>query len=166
MGRHGSLFAVLLIFAVLCIHAFPQQNPAGAGAPTDAFRGRWKLNIEKSSPGYTAGMITIEPEGKRYRITKELAYRGDSSRPVWSVTDMKGGASTVTQKFGDSADEEWRIKRDGVDSFVLVAVFHGGAARVEWRYTVSPDRQTLTRRIIAAEPRIDLTPVLVFDKLP
>jgi hypothetical protein len=79
---------------------------------------------------------------------------------------MKGGASTVTQKFGDSADEEWRIKRDGVDSFVLVAVFHGGAARVEWRYTVSPDRQTLTRRIIAAEPRIDLTPVLVFDKLP
>ena len=167
MGRFGSQFAVFAVLTVLYIAAFAQQNPPAGGTATDAFRGRWKLNVNKSSQGPTAEMITIEPEGKRYRITREAVYRDGSESSVWTVTDMKGWASTIIRKDGavGATQEEWRVKRDGVDSFAVVAVFQGGAARIERRYTVSPDGQTLTRRIISGGPARFRSQVLVFDKV-
>ena len=166
MGRFGSQFAVFAVLTVLYIAAFAQQNPPAGGTATDAFRGRWKLNVNKSSQGPTAEMITIEPEGKRYRITREAVYRDGSESSVWTVTDMKGWPSTVTQKDGAATHEEWRVKRDGADSFVVAAVFHGGASRIESRYTVSPDGRTLTRRMISGGPPNFRNHVLVFDKVP
>src|SRR5579862_4124462 len=82
--------------AALCISTLAQQNPSGSAA-TDLFLGKWTLNVDKSSPGPTAGTITIEPEKKKYRITLELPYQG-GGRTSWAVSDMKGWASWVTSK--------------------------------------------------------------------
>ena len=170
MGRFGPQPAALVVLAGFCLAAFAQQNPAAVSASTDAFLGRWELNVDKSSRGPNSPkveMLTIEPQGKMYKIAFEASYPDGSNSRDWTVTDMKGWASTIIRKDRavGATQEEWRVTRDGVDSFAVVAVFQGGAARIERRYTVSPDGQTLTRQTISGGPARFRSQVLVFDKV-
>jgi len=164
MGKPTFLVGLL---ATLCIGALAWQNPSG-GAATDLFLGKWTLNVDKSSPGPSAGTITIEPEKKKYRITLELAYDG-SGGTSWTVSDMKGWASTVTKKSyrGIAISEEWDVKREASDRFTISSVFNinGIEGHTKWRYTASPDGNTLTRQVISGGPASERSQVLVFEKV-
>lgn len=163
----GKLAFLVSLVAVLCVGALARQSSSG-GTPTVTFLGKWKLNVDKSSPGPTAGTITIEPEGKKYRITLEVAYPGGLGGTAWTVTDMTGWGSPVTRNFSQPLAEEWHVKREGVDSFTLISVFRvaGAGGRTEWRYTLSSDRKTLTRRVISGGASSQRNQVLVFDQVP
>jgi len=162
MGKRTFLVGLV---ATLCISTLAQQNPSGSAA-TDLFLGKWTLNVDKSSPGPTSGTITIEPEGKKYRITLEVAYPGGFGGTAWTVSDMKGWASPVTRNFNQAIAEEWHVKRKAVDSFTIISVFRvaGAGVRTEWRYTVGPEGKTLTRRVISGGPTSHRNQVLVFEK--
>ena len=163
MGKPTFLVALV---ATLCISALAQQNPSDSAA-SDLFLGKWTLNVDKGSPGPTAGTITIEPEKKKYRITLELAYHG-SGGTSWTVSDMKGWASPVTKKpyRGVAIPEEWDVKREAADTFTISSIFsiNGIEGHTNWRYTVSPDGKTLTRRVISGGPTSQRNQVLVFEK--
>ena len=163
MGKPTLLVSLV---AMLCINALAQQNPSGSTA-TDSFIGKWKLNVDRSSTQIAAGTITIEPVGKKYRITLDFANTAWFGGAVWTVTDMKGWASPVTRNSNHPIGEEWHVKREGVDSFTIISVFRvpGAGGRVEYRYTVGPDGKTLTRRVISEEPP-GHRQVLVFEKAP
>ena len=164
MGKPTFLLSFL---ALLCVGTLAQQNASG-GTGADSFLGTWKLNIENSSKGPTAGTITIEPEGKKYKITLELAYPGGFGGAAWTVTDMNGRGSPVTRNFNKAIAEEWHVKREGVDSFTILAVFRaaGAGGQEEWRYKVGPDGKTLTRRVVSGGPPDHRNQVLVFEKTP
>jgi hypothetical protein len=163
MGK-PTVFVGLVL--TLCISTLAQQNPSGS-AFTDLFLGKWTLNLHKSSPGPTAGTITIEPEKKKYRITLELAYDG-SGVTSWTVSDMKGWASPVTKKpyRGIAIPEEWDVKRESDNRFTISSVFriNGIEGRTNWRYTVSSDGETLTRRVISGGVKSERNQILVFEK--
>jgi hypothetical protein len=163
MGKHPFLIGLV---ATLCVSTPAQQNPSG-GATTDLFLGKWTLNVDSSSPGPTAGTITIEPEKRKYRITLELAYQA-SGGISWTVSDMKGWASPVTRKpyRGIAIPEEWDVKREAADRFTISSVssINGFESHTEWRYTVNSDGKTLTRRVISGGPPSDRNQVLIFDK--
>jgi hypothetical protein len=163
MGKPTFLVGLV---ATLCISTLAQQNPS-SGAATDLFLGKWTLNVDKSSPGPTAGTITIEPEKKKYRITLELAYHGNGGTS-WTVSDMKGWASPVIRKpyRGIAIPEEWDVKREAADRFTISSVFsiNGIEGHTNWRYTVSPDGKTLTRQVISGGSTSQRNQVLVFEK--
>ena len=152
---------------LLSIPTIAQQIPSGRTA-TDLFIGRWNLDIDKSSPGPTGGAITIEPEGKKYKITLKVSYPGKFGGTSWTVSDMKGWGSPVTRDFNQAIEEEWHVRREAADSFIITAVFRaaGAGGQIEWRYTVSPDGQTLTRRVVSGGPSDHRNQVFIFDKAP
>jgi|SRR5579859_2154435 len=164
MENPGFLVAVL---AVLSLSTLAQQNPS-ASTPMDAFLGKWKLSVDKSSQGPTGGAISIEPAGKKYRITVEIAYPDGFGGTSWTVTDMKGWASPVTRNFNRLIAEDWHVKRETAESFTITSVFHvtGAGGSTEWRYAVSPDGKTLTRRVVSGGPSSRRNQVLVFEKAP
>ena len=162
----GKATFLLGLVATLCFSTLGQQSSSGS-ATTDLFLGKWTLNVDKGSPGPSAGTITIEPEKRKYRITLELAYQG-SGGISWTVTDMKGWASRVTRKpyRGIAVPEEWDVKREAADSFTISSVFriNGIEGHTNWRYTVSSDGKTLTRRVISGGLTKERDQVLVFEK--
>ena len=164
MGKPSFLVSLA---AVLCIITLAQQNPAASTA-MDSFLGKWKLSVEKSSPGPTAGTFTIEPDGKKFKITLEMAYPSGPGGTSWTVTDMKGSPTPVTRTSNRLITEEWLVKREAADTFTIVSIFRAGptAGRVEWRYTIGSDGKTLTRRFISGAPRTEQNQVLVFEKAP
>lgn len=162
----ASRFASVLIPALLCTGTFAQQTGVGI-APVNRFVGTWKLNIEKSSPGQspTSGTFAIQPEGKKYKITLEAAYRGGFGGTAWTVSDLKGWGSPVTRNFSEELGEQWYVKLEGVDSLDIISV-DGAGDRTEWRYTVGPDGKTLTRRVVGGGIPNRRNQVLVFEKVP
>jgi hypothetical protein len=166
--RIDSRFIHVLNLALLCICALAQQNAAVGGKQADRFIGRWKQNVEKSSPTPRNEIISIDAEGKRYRITREFTDHDGNRSGDWTLTDMRGSGSPLMHTDLTTTGAEWRVKRDGDDSFVVVSVASGPSAvfRIELRYTVSPDGMTLTRRIMSGGPTNHGNPVIVFDRIP
>ena len=77
MENPGFLVAVL---AVLSLSTLAQQNPS-ASTPMDAFLGKWKLSVDKSSQGPTGGAISIEPEGRNTESLSKLTIQTDLGGP-------------------------------------------------------------------------------------
>jgi hypothetical protein len=159
-----------LITVVLCAWAFGQQKPASTAPPKEAFVGKWNLNVEKSTLPPERETIVIEPQGTDYKISCDVAYGNGTELSFWTVTDMNGSASKVTQSNGKPMNEEWRVTREGADAFVV----DSRPFRTVVRYTVSADGQTLTKREVSsdiigvkAEKRTSkrIVHILVFDKV-
>jgi hypothetical protein len=161
----NTAFLVSLL-AMLCISTLAQQN-ASSIAAKDLFLGKWKLNVDKSSPGPAAETITIEPDGKKYRITLEISHPDGFKHTAWTVSDMKGWSSPVERNPVLLPATEWHVKREAADSFTIVAVPDvAGSGRAESRYTVGPDRKTLTKRVISGGAPDHRHQILVFEKVP
>src|SRR5215471_3793989 len=147
MERLNLQTSVFAFLTVLCVSVLGQQKPTTGDAATDAFAGKWKLNVEKSSMPPERETITIQRQGSNYRIDCDIAYGNGTELNFWAVTDMNGTASKVTQANGKSMNEEWRVTREGADAFVVDSrPFHTVV-----RYKVSPDGQTLTKREVSSD---------------
>jgi hypothetical protein len=167
---NSRLTSLALVTVVLCVSVFCQQKSAPADPPKDAFVGKWRLNVEKSSLPPERETITIEPQGIDYKISCDVAYGNGTELSFWTVTDMKGTVSKVTQSNGKPMNEEWRVTREAADAFVVDSrPFHTVV-----RYTVSAEGQTLTKREVSSDiigGKIEkgtfkrIVHILVFDKV-
>src|SRR5260370_31390411 len=167
MQRLSSrLTSLALITVVLCVSVIGQQKSALTDPPKDAFVGRWKLNVGSSTLPPERATITIEPQGTDCKISYEVAYGNGTELSFWTVTDMKGTVSKVTQSNGKPMNEEWRVTREATDAFVV----DSRPFRTVVRYTVSVEGQTLTKREVSSD-LIEkgafkrTVHILVFDKV-
>ena len=136
-----------LIAVILCVSLFGQQKSTPPDPPKDAFAGKWRLNVEKSVLPPERETISIEPQGADYKISCDVAYGNGTELSFWTVTDMKGTVSKVTQSNGKPMNEEWRVTREAADAFVVDSrPFHTVV-----RYTVSHEGQTLTRQEVSSD---------------
>ena len=171
MHRLNSRLALLaLITVVLFVSVFGQQKSTPTEPPKDVFVGKWKLNVERSSLPPERETITIEPQGADYKISCDVAYGNGTELSFWTVTDMKGTVSKLTQSNGKPMANEWRVTREAADAFVVDSrPFHTVV-----RYTVSGEGQTLTKREVSSDIISGKTEkgtfkrtvqILVFDKV-
>lgn len=159
-----------LITVVLGVTVLGQQKTPPADPPKNAFVGKWRLNVEKSVSPPERETITIEPQGADFKISCDVAYDNGSELSFWTVTDMKGTVSKVTQSNGKPMNEEWRVTREAADAFVV----DSRPFQTVVRYTVSQEGQTLTRRDVSSDiigGKMEkgafkkIVHVLVFDKV-
>ena len=141
-SRRGA-FALIL---VLSVSVLGQQKSASTDASTDAFIGKWRLNVDKSSLPPERETLAIENQASGYRIHVDVAYANGTELKFWTVTDMKGTPSKLTQEDGKPMNEEWRVIREEADAFVV----DSRPFRRVVRYKVSPDGQTLTIREVSS----------------
>lgn len=163
----NSRLVVFTLISVLSVSASGQRKSSSGNASGDGFIGKWKLNVEKSSAPPEQEMIAIENQGSGYKISCDVTYNAELK--FWTITDMKGTPSKVTQENGSPMNEEWQVTREGSDAFVV----ESRPFRRVVRYTVSPDGQTLTMREISSaihggkmENGVvkPVSQILVFDK--
>src|SRR4051812_10794408 len=136
-----------LITIISCIVAFGVQQSTSTDRAKDLFVGKWKLNIEKSTLPPAGETVTIERQAEGYKISIDLAHDNGTHLKSWSVTDMKGTVSKVTQADGTPMNEEWRVTREGSDSFVV----ESSPFRSVVRYAVGAEGQTLTKKEISSD---------------
>ena len=168
LGSRPTLVALMTV--VLCVGLFGTQKSTPTDPPKDAFVGKWRLNVEKSLLPPERETITIEPQGTDYKISCDVAYGNGTELSFWTVTDMKGTVSKVTQSNGKPMGEEWRVTREAADAFIVDSrPFHTVV-----RYTVSQEGQTMTRREVSSDLIASKTEkgtvkkvvhILVFDKV-
>jgi hypothetical protein len=163
-----SRLAVVTLISALSLSALGQQKSTSSDAVKDAFIGKWKLNVEKSSLPPEQEMIEIESQGPGYKISCDVTYNTELT--FWVVTDMQGTPAKLTQQDGKPMNEEWRVTREGLDAFVV----DSRPFRKVVRYKVSSDGKTLTMRELSSAivgGKIEngmikaVTRILVFDKI-
>jgi hypothetical protein len=164
----NSRLAVFALISALSVSVSGQQKSTSNNDSKDAFVGKWRLNVEKSSLPPEQEMIAIENQENGYKISLDVTYNTEDK--FWTVTDMKGTPSKLTQEDGKPMNEEWRVTREGPEAFVV----DSRPFRRVVRYKVSPDGQFLTMREVSSEivggkrengVLKPARPILVFEKI-
>ena len=166
-GSGSRLILCVLLAFLLSLSLLGQQN-----ASTDNFIGKWKLNVDKSKLPPERETITIELQGSQCKISDDVAYDNGTELNFWTLTDMKGTVSKLTQSNGKPMNEEWRVTREDANNFVI----DSRPFRNVSRYTVGADGHTLTKRPISSELVVakvnkngtpeKVVQILVFDRRP
>jgi hypothetical protein len=136
-------------------------SPAPPPAP-NRFMGVWKFNAEKSSAGTKTMVVTIEREGKDYKITSDTESERGYKYYYSASTSMKGeivktldsdGKPKLTgyDKNGQSMFQEWRVTVESSDSFLIDWL---GSFWKQERYEVSADGQTMTIKDVPGQSAI------------
>jgi hypothetical protein len=156
---------------LFCFIASAQKEASPNATPaTDRFIGTWKLNVDKSSAAPESEILTIEPEGSKFKFACQTSYGNGTTLKYWVITDMNGGYLKLTQFDGRPMNEEWSITRKSRDAFTVDSRPPGSQVS----YEVSADGQTMTARTISSAivgGRVQngvitrVTPTLVFDRV-
>ncbi len=122
--RQVTLRKFEIIFAIASVLSFfvsQQLLASPADAPTSvSFLGKWKLNVDKSPGiGIKSELITIESDGKNFKITYDRVFENGTTFGCSMVTRMKGDVVRPIETNGEPMKVEFRVTRKAPGAFVL-----------------------------------------------
>ena len=146
------ILSLTMIFFLQSITRGQSSAPPAATPTPNRFIGVWKFNAEKSSAGIKTKVVTIELEGRDYKITSDTESERGYKYYYVAITNMKGevvktldrdGKPKLTgyDKNGQSMFEECRVTLESSNSFLIDWL---GSFWKQEKYELSSDGQTMT----------------------
>jgi hypothetical protein len=153
--RLWSLLFVPLVLASCNVSLAKQsaQSPQANQSSSDAFLGTWKFNPDKNPDvvGLESKSVVVESQGSAYKLTIDDILDNGVKSYFSANTSMKAEVVKTFDKDGKEKKQEWRVTRNGPDSFTLEWL---GLFGRQQRYQVAADGKTMTIRDVTAKPTI------------